>query len=126
MKHLFKSIFKPLSNRNYADKRTSALIYALEFLPLILFCVYGAIAINALFILLLVPVIVFGFFKYLFFDSVLDRLSWKLIWSHFYHDEIHPSDSEHKAMKNYETKPTAKNYKKLEKHLDKDSSNIKN
>ncbi len=37
-------MFRPVSNRNYTNKKVSAVLYAFRFTPGVLICVFGAIA----------------------------------------------------------------------------------
>lgn len=117
MKSIIKAIFRPAENRHYTNKKTSVVQYAFEFFPVVLICVWGAIFVDAAFWLFLGAVIVYGVIDYMLFDAFFDKLWWKLVWRHFYHDEAQPLTAEQDLLKQYEKNPTPKNYAALQKHL---------
>jgi len=117
MKYVIKSLFRPVANRHYTSKKVSAVLYAAEFAPVVLICLYGAIALDSFFWLILVGIVVYGFVDYLVFDAFFDKLSWKLLWRHFYADEVHAPSPEHDAMKAFEINPSEENHNALYRHL---------
>lgn len=117
MKYVIKSIFRPLENRHYTNKKVSAWLYTVRFLPIILICLFGTIVVDSFFWLILVGVVVYGILDYILFDAFLDKVSWKLVWHHFYTDEVHEPSAEHDAIKAFETNPSQENRKALQKHL---------
>ncbi len=117
MKYVIRSIFRPISNRHYTNKKVSAVLYALSFFPGILISLFGAIAVDSFFWFVLIALVLYGFIDYIVFDAFLDKLSWKLFWRHFYSDEVYEPTQEYDVMKAYESDPTEENYQALQKHL---------
>lgn len=117
MKYVLKTIFRPLNNRHYNGKKRSVSLYALNFVPAILICVIAATSDSPIFWTVLLAVIAYGVMDYVLFDALVDKVAWKLFWSHFYADETVPRTPEQDAMKNFEINPTAENYQTLQKHL---------
>ena len=119
MKYVIKSVFRPVSNRHYTSKKVSVVLYAFSFFPAVLICLFGAIAVDSFFWIILAGIIVYGFIDYMVFDAFLDKLGWRLIWRHFYDDEVHQPTAEHDVMKAYEVNPSEENHQTLQKHLKK-------
>lgn len=119
MNILLKSILRPISNRHYTNKKTSAFLYAFGYIPAVLLCIFGAMAVDPLFWLALAILVICAFVDYVVFDAFLDKLSWKLIWSRFYADETHARTAEYDAMKAYDADPSKENYQALQKYLKK-------
>lgn len=117
MKPIIQAIFRPVANRHYTNKKTSAVLYAFEFFPVLLVGLYGAIFVDSFFWFVLGGIIIYGFIDYIVFDAFIDRLGWKLIWHHFYSDEAKPHTPEQDLIKQYEQNPTPENYEALQKHL---------
>lgn len=115
MKQVLKSVFRPIANRHYTDKKTSRILYALQFVFLLLVGLYGAVAIDRMFWILAVGVLLYGFIGYFVFDALFDKLTWKLLWSRFYADEVKPREAD--PLKTYEQNPTPENYEALRRHV---------
>lgn len=108
MKSILKAILRPVSNRRYTNKKTSAILYAFRLFPVFLICLYGAIAVDSIFWLVLVGILIYGFINYIIFDAFIDKLVWRLIWDRFYSDEAKPYTLEQEALKQHEQNPAPK------------------
>lgn len=117
MQSVIKALFRPIANRHYTNKKTSAVLYAFQFFPVLLIGLYGAVFVDSFFWVILAGIIIYGFIDYFVFDAFIDRLGWRLIWRHFYSDEARPHTLEQELMKQYEHNPTPENYEALQKHL---------
>lgn len=117
MKPIIQAIFRPVANRHYTNKKTSAVLYAFEFFPVLLIGLYGAFFVDSFFWFVLGGIIVYGFVDYIVFDAFIDKVGWRLIWRHFYSDEAKPHTPEQELIKQYEQNPTPENYEALQKHL---------
>lgn len=118
MKPVLKAIFRPVANRHYTSKKTSAVIYAFGFFPVLLIGLFGAILADSFFWFIIGGIIIIGFIDYLIFNAFLDKLGWKLILNRFYSDEAKPHTPEQDLIKRYEQNPTSENYEAIQKHLE--------
>lgn len=116
MKTALKIFFAPLANRHYTNKKTSVLLYVVQYIPVVMVCVLAAIAVDGLFWIVLAGIFVLGVVDYLLLDAFLDKLNWRLFWRHFYKDEA-PLGAEHQLMKEFENNPTPENRRKLARHI---------
>ena len=58
----------------------------------------------------LAAIIVYGIVDYLVFDAFLDKLTWKLLWSHFYEPASSAQTDDYMAIKDFEKNPSPDNY----------------
>ncbi len=120
MSTFLKTIFLPVANRHFTDKKTSFLVYAFSQLPLALFLIVPAIIFKeASLLLILSGLLILALVDYFVFDALSDKITWKLFWSRFYKKDYFASTEAHDAIKAYEKSPTEENRLAVEKHIQK-------
>lgn len=117
MSTFLKTIFQPLANRHYTDKKTSFIIFAAGYIPAVVICLVGAIFVDATFWLIALAIVASALIDYFLFDTVTDKIAWKLFWSNFYDEKHFETSAEHNAIKAYETDPSEANRLALNKHV---------
>jgi len=116
MKPALKVIFQPTSNRNFTNRRVSAVIYAARFTPLYLICIFAALTVNNKFWFLLFFIIFMAVGFYYLEDRITDKLSWTYFWKRHYSTN-NSASQEHALMKELENNPSPNNKKKIARHF---------
>ena len=117
MSSFLKTVFQPLSNRHYTNKRLSVLNYAYGYLPSLVVCLLAALFVDERFLWLIPIVILYGAIDYLLFDGTVDKITWKLFWGKYYDEKHFENTTEHDAIKAYENNPSEVNRKALGHHF---------
>lgn len=78
---------------------------------------YLAILGNSIFVLCLAGLAVVVLLDYFLFDALVDKISWRLVWSKYYNEKHFERNDEHIALKKYESNPTEANRIALEKYF---------
>ena len=115
--HIMKPALAPVSNRHFAGKKLSFLMHILSLLPILLITIYAAVSINSVYWFIFAGIILFSIVDYVVFDSLFDKIGWKLLWSRLYKGRGHDHTKTDPVLKAFEVNPSQENYEKLSLHL---------
>lgn len=115
MKQYIRYVLRPVENRYYTGKKIAIWQQLIRYSLAIVFCVAGMLISDVkVFGVILTVITALMLVDYFVFDVLSDKLLWKFAYKRFYGQDIAPRSNEFQTMKQFEQRPNAENYEKLQ------------